>query len=278
MTSSAARLALASPGHDPSPSRPVRHLAPHVPASEAPEVALPAAAGIDVIYEEQFDFVWRMARRLGVPESAADDVVQDTFVVLHRRLAEYDGETPIRRWLVGILTRVVSDHRRRYRRKDAACVPHPEESERALASSAPAPSAEAEHDSEVKAAKKKPTVSCPTFPPPAPSFCAGGKIVQVNGANGCFSPSCVMPPPPPTCPQVAAPGPGFCPGGTVTPRYNASTGCHVGFDCTPAPNNACTAAGGACVGLAPSSCAAGHWGSAATHSCGGGIGVGCCLP
>lgn len=150
MTSSAARLALASPGHDPSPSRPVRHLAPPDPASEAPEVALPAAAGFDVIYEEQFDFVWRMARRLGVPESAADDVVQDTFVVLHRRLAEYDGETPIRRWLVGILTRVVSDHRRRYRRKDAACVPHPEESERALASSAPAPSAEAEQAEAVR--------------------------------------------------------------------------------------------------------------------------------
>jgi hypothetical protein len=137
-----------------------------------------------------------------------------------------------------------------------------------------------EVDSEVKAAKKKP-VSCPTFPPPAPSFCAGGKIVQVKGANGCSAPSCVMPPPPPpppTCPQVAAPAPGFCPGGTVTLRYDASTGCHIGFDCTPAPTNACTAAGGTCVGLAPSSCATGNWGSAATHSCGGGIGVGCCLP
>jgi len=70
----------------------------------------------DEVYEEHFAFVWRTARRLGVPESAADDVVQDTFVVLHRRLAEYDGETAMRRWLVGILTRVVSDHRRRYRR------------------------------------------------------------------------------------------------------------------------------------------------------------------
>lgn len=134
VTTSVARLAVASPGHDPSPSRPVRHLAP----------------AFDAIYEEHFDFVWRMARRLGVPESAADDVVQDTFVVLHRRLPEYDGETPIRRWLVGILTRVVSDHRRRYRRKDAACVPHPEESERALASSAPAPSAEVEQAEAVR--------------------------------------------------------------------------------------------------------------------------------
>ena len=104
----------------------------------------------DGVYEEHFDFVWRTARRLGVPESAADDVVQDTFMVLHRRLADYDGVTAMRRWLVGILTRVVSDHRRRYRRKEAACVPHPEESERALPSSAPPPSEEAEQAESVR--------------------------------------------------------------------------------------------------------------------------------
>lgn len=104
----------------------------------------------DELYEAHFDFVWRMARRLGVPESTADDVVQDTFVVLHRRLAEYDGATPVRRWLVGMLTRVVQDHRRRYRRKEAACVPHPEESERALPSSLAAPSAEVEQAESVR--------------------------------------------------------------------------------------------------------------------------------
>jgi RNA polymerase sigma-70 factor (ECF subfamily) len=118
----------------------------------APPIAVAAVSlpVFELVYEEQFDFVWRTARRLGVPESAADDVVQDTFLVLHRRLAEYDGQTPIRRWLAGILTRVVADHRRRHRRKDAACVPHPEESERALPSNAPAPSAEAEQSEAVR--------------------------------------------------------------------------------------------------------------------------------
>jgi RNA polymerase sigma-70 factor (ECF subfamily) len=137
-----ARLALAAPvdrdrdrDRDREPSSPVL------------VQALPV---FDAVYEEHFDFVWRTARRLGVPESAADDVVQDTFVVLHRRLAEYDGTTPVRRWLIGILTRVVADHRRRYRRKDAACVPHPEESERALPSSAPPPSADAEQSEAVR--------------------------------------------------------------------------------------------------------------------------------
>jgi RNA polymerase sigma-70 factor (ECF subfamily) len=139
-----ARLALAAPvdrdrDHDRDRDR--------EPSSPVLVQALPA---FDAVYEEQFDFVWRTARRLGVPESAADDVVQDTFVVLHRRLAEYDGTTPVRRWLIGILTRVVADHRRRYRRKDAACVPHPEESERALPSSAPPPSADAEQSEAVR--------------------------------------------------------------------------------------------------------------------------------
>ncbi len=49
------------------------------------------APSFERVYDEFFDFVYRNARRLGVPPSAADDVVQEVFVVLHRRLAEYDG-------------------------------------------------------------------------------------------------------------------------------------------------------------------------------------------
>lgn len=156
VTSSVARLALAAAtdcGREASP-RPPLVVVDAAPGLKAAALAVAATAAarpaFDAIYEEHFDFVWRMARRLGVPESSADDVVQDTFVVLHRRLSEYDGETPMRRWLAGILSRVVSDHRRRYRRKDAPCVPHPEESERALPSSAPPPSAEAEQSEAVR--------------------------------------------------------------------------------------------------------------------------------
>jgi RNA polymerase sigma-70 factor (ECF subfamily) len=91
-----------------------------------------------------------MARRLGVSEAAVDDVVQDTFVVLYRKLGDYDARTPIRRYVIGILTRVVADHRRRFRRKESACVPHPEESDRALPSSLPPPSAEVERGEAVR--------------------------------------------------------------------------------------------------------------------------------
>ena len=43
--------------------------------------------------------------------------------------------------------------------------------------------------------------------------------------------------------------------------------------------NACEAAGGSCVALTPTSCASPkHVGDANTYSCGGGLGVECCLP
>lgn len=129
VTSSVARLEIAAPA--------------------PPRVALPA---FDVLYEDHFDLVWRTARRLGVPEAGADDVVQDVFMVLHRRLDEYDGRTPIKRWILGMTVRVVSDHRRRYRRKDAPCVPQPADSDGnvLLASERPPPSAGIEQEEQVR--------------------------------------------------------------------------------------------------------------------------------
>lgn len=123
----------------------------------APPAGLPLGAGavlpaFAVLYDEHFDLVWRTARRLGVPEASADDVVQDVFLVLHRRLAEYDGHTPVKRWILGMTVRVVGDHRRRYRRKDAPCVPQPADSDGnvLLASTRPPPSAAVEQEEQVR--------------------------------------------------------------------------------------------------------------------------------
>lgn len=74
------------------------------------------------IYNEYFDFVWRNARRLGVPESGADDVVQDVFIVVQRRLPEYDGRAPLRAWIFGILVRVARHQRRSFQRNGARCI------------------------------------------------------------------------------------------------------------------------------------------------------------
>lgn len=121
-------------------------------AASAPAAAHPTTVSFEQIYEDHFDLVWRTARRLGVPESSAADVVQDTFLVLHRRIADYDGRASMKQWVLGILVKVVGDHRRRYRRKDAHCVPHAADSEGDLtiASPLPEPSAELEQQEAVR--------------------------------------------------------------------------------------------------------------------------------
>ena len=72
---------------------------------------------LEDVYDAHFDFIWRSARRMGVAEASADDVVQEVFLVVHRRLADFEGRSSVKTWLFGILVRVVSDHRRRLRRK-----------------------------------------------------------------------------------------------------------------------------------------------------------------
>jgi RNA polymerase sigma-70 factor (ECF subfamily) len=81
-----------------------------------------ATKSFEKIYDEYSGFVWRNARRLGVPASGAEDVVQDVFIVVQRRLPDFDGRAPIQSWLFGILVRVVRHYRRSYQRKDARCV------------------------------------------------------------------------------------------------------------------------------------------------------------
>jgi RNA polymerase sigma-70 factor (ECF subfamily) len=43
---------------------------------------------VEQIYREHHTFVWRVVRRLGVPTDLVDDVVQEVFVVVHRRRDE----------------------------------------------------------------------------------------------------------------------------------------------------------------------------------------------
>lgn len=69
------------------------------------------------IYDSSFDFVWRSARRLGVKQTHVDDVVQEVFLVVHRRLGEFEGRSALKTWLFGITRRVVGSYHRTARRK-----------------------------------------------------------------------------------------------------------------------------------------------------------------
>ncbi|MEO8800567.1 MAG: sigma-70 family RNA polymerase sigma factor [Polyangiaceae bacterium] len=79
------------------------------------------------LYDEHVDFVWRNLRRLGVPDSDAEDKTQEVFVVAHRRLTEFeDRGFGARAWLFQIALRVASDTRRHRRR-------HPEDADGGVA-------------------------------------------------------------------------------------------------------------------------------------------------
>lgn len=68
------------------------------------------------VYDEYFNFVWRTARRLGVAEGSIDDIVQETFIVVHRRLGE-PRTSSLRTFIYGIVANTVRNHRRSVRRK-----------------------------------------------------------------------------------------------------------------------------------------------------------------
>ena len=81
----------------------------------------PPVTEFRAIYDAYFEFVWRNLRRLGVHEDAVDDALQDVFVVVHRRMTDYDSQrATVRSWLFGIVLRVAKDHRRTRTRKDPA--------------------------------------------------------------------------------------------------------------------------------------------------------------
>jgi RNA polymerase sigma-70 factor (ECF subfamily) len=86
--------------------------AARTPGGTASPPMRPPTPPFDEIYETWFDYVFRTARRLGVEEGAVDDVVQEVFVVVHRRLSDFEGRSTLKTWLFGIAFRVVREHRR----------------------------------------------------------------------------------------------------------------------------------------------------------------------
>ncbi|MFO0591664.1 MAG: RNA polymerase sigma factor [Polyangiaceae bacterium] len=73
---------------------------------------MPEHLRFEDVYREHFRFVWRSLRRLGVPESDANDAAQDVFLVVHRRLGEFEGRAKMTTWLFGICLNVARDRKK----------------------------------------------------------------------------------------------------------------------------------------------------------------------
>lgn len=78
------------------------------------------------LFREHAAFVWRALRRLGVPERDADDVCQEVFLVVHRKLPEFEGRSTLRTWVYGICVRSASAYRRRAVHREIATEDVPE--------------------------------------------------------------------------------------------------------------------------------------------------------
>jgi RNA polymerase sigma-70 factor (ECF subfamily) len=104
-----------APGPSASAARPAG-LRPPGRAGASP-VELPAVPSFEAVYDEHFALVFRNIRRLGVPDAMVDDAVQEVFLVVHRRLGDFEGRSSLKTWVLSIVAHVAKDCRRSIRRK-----------------------------------------------------------------------------------------------------------------------------------------------------------------
>ena len=102
---------------------------PHQEHMGAPELAAPALgsalatvkpvdhARITAVVRTYHDFIWRLLRRLGIPQANVDDATQQVFCVAARRIDEIAPGSE-RSFLFGTALRVASDDRRSARHRE----------------------------------------------------------------------------------------------------------------------------------------------------------------
>jgi len=71
-------------------------------------------------------FVWRCLKGLGLGPGALEDAAQEVFIIVHRRLPEFRGDSTVRTWLYSIVRNVASNHQRQLRRRAEVATPEAE--------------------------------------------------------------------------------------------------------------------------------------------------------
>ena len=79
--------------------------------------AAPASVTATEMFREHGRYAFRLLRRLGVHEADVDDVLQEVFVVVHRKLSDFDATRSRRAWVYGICVRQAASYRRTRRNR-----------------------------------------------------------------------------------------------------------------------------------------------------------------
>jgi RNA polymerase sigma-70 factor, ECF subfamily len=81
----------------------------------SPPDAAPKLTRDDIvaIVQEHTSYVWRTLRFLGVRQADLDDACQEVFIVVLRKVEEFEGRSSLKTWLRGICIKTAAAHRRR---------------------------------------------------------------------------------------------------------------------------------------------------------------------
>ena len=71
----------------------------------------------DSVYESMVQYVWSVVCRMGVPHSDAEDVVQEVFVTVYRRLGDFEGRSQLKTWVYSIAVHSAQHYFRTHTRK-----------------------------------------------------------------------------------------------------------------------------------------------------------------
>jgi RNA polymerase sigma-70 factor, ECF subfamily len=88
-------------------------------ADRSPVASPPPRLTATEVHQRHGELVWQTLHRMGVRAPHVEDVYQEVFLVVHRRLDSFVGHCPLTAWLYEVCFRVVAGYRRRaYRRRE----------------------------------------------------------------------------------------------------------------------------------------------------------------